>query len=97
VQEREESRELPHMCSITPSMSRLPSLRSRFEVAHAYMYKRHVYYNCMPYVHSLVATYDFVRVGACTVCITLVDNRYTLKLVDKVLDTTVDLSSLGAA
>jgi hypothetical protein len=91
------------MCSIirvgppTPSMSKLPSLRSRFDGTHAYMYRRHLYYNWMPHVHSLVAAYDLVRVGACTVCITLVHDRYTLKLVDKILDTTVDLSSLGAA
>jgi hypothetical protein len=68
-----------------------------FDVAHTYMYNRHVYYNWMPYVHSLVATYDLVRVGARTVCITLVHDCYTLKIVDKVIDTTVDLSSLGAA
>jgi hypothetical protein len=91
------------MCSIirvgppTPSMSKLPSLRSRFDGTHAYMYRRHLYYNWMPHVHSLVAAYDLVRVGACTVCITLVHDGYTLKLVDKFLDTTVDLSSLGAA
>jgi hypothetical protein len=90
------------MCSIirvclpTPSMW-LPSMHSRFDVAHAYMYRRHLCYNWMPHVHSLVATYDLVRVGACTVRITLVHDRYTLKLVDKVFDTTVDLSSLGAA
>jgi hypothetical protein len=102
VKEREESRELPnsiiHVCPPTPSRWRLPSLRSRFDVVQGYMCGKHLYYNWILHLRSgLVATHDLVRVGAGTVCITLVHDRYTLKLVDKVLDTTVDLSSLGAA